>query len=104
MNNPLYSIKNTIHLSTFKKIDIEEIFNSVKKDGIKIVTKYNKPICVMIPYEKYNNMIDEIEDARLLQLAMEREKLHANIPFISLEELLKQENIEIDSYDDVEIE
>ena len=109
MNNvSIGSVLNSIvPISRFNKGEASKIFDEVDKSGYKIVVKNNKPTCVIITPEKYQEMIEEIEDYHLY---LEAEKRMANVTendFISSEELLKELNItkeQLDNANDVEIE
>lgn len=68
----LGALKNTVSISLFNKGQASKIFDSVRKTGIKIVMKNNKPECVLISPEDYVKMIDQLNDAKLLMLANER--------------------------------
>lgn len=68
----LGALKNTVSISLFNKGQASKIFDSVRKTGIKIVMKNNKPECVLMSPEDYVKMIDQLNDAKLLMLANER--------------------------------
>ncbi len=48
------------------------IFEDVKKNGVKVVVKNNKPECVLLSPDEYVKLMDELNDARLHALAAER--------------------------------
>ena len=97
-------LNTIVPISRFNKGEANKIFDEVKKSGSKIVVKNNIPTCVLITPEKYEEMINTIEDYKLL---LETEKRMKNIneeELISQRELMKDldisekdlENIEVD--------
>lgn len=97
-------LNTTVPISRFNKGEANKIFDEVKQSGSKIVVKNNIPTCVLITPEKYEEMINAIEDYKLL---LETEKRMKNIneeELISQSELMKDldisekdlENIEVD--------
>ncbi|HBF4283380.1 type II toxin-antitoxin system Phd/YefM family antitoxin [Clostridioides difficile] len=97
-------LNTIVPISRFNKGEANKIFDEVKKSGSKIVVKNNIPTCVLITPEKYEEMINTIEDYKLL---LETEKRMKNIneeELISQSELMKDldisekdlENIEVD--------
>lgn len=103
----LGALKNTVSISLFNKRQASKIFDSVRKTGIKIVMKNNKPECVLISPEDYIKMIDQINDAKLLMLASKR------MEKVNPEEMLTQKEFDekygikeadLQGFDEVEFE
>jgi PHD/YefM family antitoxin component YafN of YafNO toxin-antitoxin module len=65
-------IRNTVPISLFNKGLAGQIFSDVKDTGAKVVIKNNIPVCVLLSPEVYIEMIDEINDARLINKALNR--------------------------------
>ncbi|MDI7818041.1 type II toxin-antitoxin system Phd/YefM family antitoxin [Clostridioides difficile] len=97
-------LNTIVPISRFNKGEANKIFDEVKQSGSKIVVKNNVPTCVLITPEKYEEMINVIEDYKLL---LESEKRMHNInekDLISQSEIMKDldisekdlENIEVD--------
>ncbi|HBH1807259.1 TPA: type II toxin-antitoxin system Phd/YefM family antitoxin [Clostridioides difficile] len=97
-------LNTIVPISRFNKGEANKIFDEVKQSGSKIVVKNNVPTCVLITPEKYEEMINVIEDYKLL---LEAEKRMRNInekDLISQSEIMKDldisekdlENIEVD--------
>ena len=63
-----------VPISRFNKGEANKIFDEVREMGCKIVVKNNAPACVLLTPEKYQEMLDAIEDQYLLALAEERIK------------------------------
>jgi PHD/YefM family antitoxin component YafN of YafNO toxin-antitoxin module len=76
----------------------------MKKTGMKIVVKNNKPECVMLTPQKYEELIEKVENYDLLMEAAERYEKSSNKDFIDEKELLKRFKIEDKDLEDVEVE
>ena len=70
--NIVAAIKNTISITQFNRGLAGKIFQDVKNNGAKVVMKNNTPECVLLSPDDYVKLIDEINDARLLALAVQR--------------------------------
>ncbi|MDR3278004.1 MAG: type II toxin-antitoxin system Phd/YefM family antitoxin [Oscillospiraceae bacterium] len=68
-----HALDALVPISRFNKGEANKIFDEVRVSGCKIVVKNNAPACVLITPDKYKEMVDAIEDAYLLNLALERE-------------------------------
>lgn len=66
-------IKNSmVSISRFNKGEANKIFDEVNKSGVKIVVKNNTPACVLLSPEKYDYLIELIENNILFEEAEER--------------------------------
>ncbi|HBN10817.1 MAG TPA: toxin-antitoxin system antitoxin subunit [Ruminococcus sp.] len=70
--NIVAAIKNTISITQFNRGLAGKIFQDVKNNGAKVVMKNNTPECVLLSPDEYVKLMDEINDARLLALAVKR--------------------------------
>ena len=101
------AIKNTVSISLFNKGLAGKVFDEVKKTGAKLVIKNNNPEAVIMSPEEYINLVDELNDAKLLAEATIRMQNADLSKTISHEEMMKKFGItqaELDEMDDVEIE
>jgi len=98
-------MNSMIPVSRFNKGEASKIFDEVAKTGIKIAVKNNKPACVLLSPERYESLLEEIED---LELTMEVEKrLEKNNPTVSFQEVLAKNGMteeDLEGWEDVEIE
>jgi len=64
------SIKSMLNaivpISRFNKGEASKIFDEVNLTGAKIVVKNNKPACVLITPEKYEDMMEAIENYKMI--------------------------------------
>ncbi len=101
------AIKNTVSISLFNKGLAGKVFDEVKKTGAKLVIKNNNPEAVIMSPEEYINLVDELNDAKLLAEATIRMQNADLSKTISHEEMMKKFGItqaDLDEMDDVEIE
>ena len=70
--NIIAAIQNTISITQFNRGLAGKIFQEVKQSGAKVVMKNNIPECVLISPDEYVRLMDEVNDARLLALAIKR--------------------------------
>lgn len=97
-------LNSIVPISRFNKGEANKIFNEVNNCGYKIVIKNNKPTCVLITPEKYEEMMETIEDYKLFVDAEKRMKSAVETDFISHEQLMKKLNIQKDELKDIEVE
>ena len=101
------AINNTVPISAFNKGLAGKIFEDVKRCGAKVVMKNNTAECVLLSPEEYIRLVDEVNDAKLLSLAVERME-HADlskaIPAADVYAELGISQKDIDGIEDVDIE
>jgi len=87
-------LNSIIPISRFNKGEAGKIFNELKQSGIKVVLKNNTPAGILMSPDVYEEMIDTIEDYRLLVEAEQRIKKAKAEDFIPAQEALKVLDIE----------
>ena len=100
-------ISNTVPISLFNKGQAGRIFADVKKSGAKVVMKNNVAECVLLSPTEYRQLMDEINDARLLAMAAERMKDYDPSKTVSEQDMLKRLGMSeqnLMGYEKVEIE
>lgn len=101
------AIQNTVPISMFNRGLAGQIFEEVKKFGTKVVMKNNVAECVLMSPEQYIALKDEINDARLLELAIERLDNTDPSTWISGEEMDRRLGItpeDLIGWEDIELE
>ena len=101
------AIKNTVSISLFNRGLAGKVFQEVRKSGAKIVIKNNEPECVLLSPEEYMRLMDEVNDARLLEIAVARMQNYDPETAIPAEEVYRNLGITEDDLagsDEVEIE
>ena len=97
-------LNSIIPISRFNKGEAGKIFEEVSESGTKIVVKNNKPTCVLITPEKYEEMMETIENYYLLEEVDKRIKYAQNTDFVNQDEIMKEFNITKEDLEDIEVE
>ncbi|MBP3399719.1 MAG: type II toxin-antitoxin system Phd/YefM family antitoxin [Erysipelotrichaceae bacterium] len=100
-------LNGTVPISWFNQGKAGKIFGAVRKEGPKVVIKNNVPECVLMSPEEYLRFADEIEEARLLKMAVQRLAKFDPNETIPASEVYARFNIsqdEINAMDEVEFE
>ena len=97
-------LNSIVPISRFNKGEANKIFDEVNKSGFKIVVKNNKPACVLITPETYQEMIEMIENYNLYVTAEKRMKTTNANDFISSDDVLQDLGIKKDELKDIEID
>ncbi|MCL2249884.1 MAG: type II toxin-antitoxin system Phd/YefM family antitoxin [Oscillospiraceae bacterium] len=95
-----------VPISRFNKGEANKIFDEVRSSGFKVVVKNNAPACVLLTPERYQEIMDMLDDRYLLAVAEERLKNDNGVTY-SYEEILADNGLtqeDIDAMEDVEIE
>jgi len=93
-----------VPISRFNKGGAGKIFDEVKNGGFKIVVKNNVPTCVLITPEKYQELMEKVEDYNLLTVAVKRMENVKDSDFIASQEVMNEFQIEQSDLDDIEVE
>lgn len=107
MNNVISAIQDTISISLFNKGLAGKIFSEVRKTGAKVVVKNNQPEAVLLSPEEYIDLVNAVNDARLLQVAEDRLSNYHVDTVIPEKELLKHLDLtdeELSNLDEVDFE
>ena len=83
-------INSLVPISRFNKGEANKIFDEVKKTGFKIVLKNNTPACVLLTLEKYEKMLEIVEDYNLLVEAETRMAKAKPRDFIPMNKVMKE--------------
>jgi PHD/YefM family antitoxin component YafN of YafNO toxin-antitoxin module len=97
-------LNSLVPITRFNKGEANKIFDEVKETGCKIVLKNNIPACVLITPEKYNEMMETIENYNLLVEAEMRMKNSNDEELISQNDMLSRLNINQSELDNIEVE
>lgn len=109
MNNTLSPsvFDDVIPITEFNKGRAGKIFESVKSGRPKMVFKNNVAECVLIAPEQYKNMLDELDDMRLIALSDERMTKYDADKVLSSDEINKKygySDSDFTDADEVELE
>ncbi|MCL2088637.1 MAG: type II toxin-antitoxin system Phd/YefM family antitoxin [Oscillospiraceae bacterium] len=96
-------LDSLIPITRFNRGEANKIFDEVRETGCKVVVKNNAPTCVLLTPERYREMVDELEEARLYSLISERLKNDIGVT-VSHEEMLRRCDIISEELDDIPME
>lgn len=105
MHDMSYILDNIVPITLFNRGQAGKIFGEVKNGSPKIVIKNNEPEAVIISPDEYKEIMERIENAELLALALEREANDDGKRY-SFEEVMAEMGIteaDLDAMEDVEI-
>ena len=106
MENLKPVIQSTISITDFIR-NVTDSLNSLK-NGAKVIMKNNKPEAVIMTPQEYVDLIDRLEDAEDLSLAIERTKKHnKNTHYFTEKEIMEKYHIsegDLKGFEEVEIE
>jgi antitoxin StbD len=97
-------MNSLIPISRFNKGEANKIFDEVRETGFKIVLKNNTPACVLITPENYEEMLEIIEDYKLLIEAEQRTVNSKDEDFISTDIVMSELGINLKDLDDIEVD
>ena len=101
------AIRNTVPISAFNRGLAGKVFEEVRRSGSKVVMKNNAAECVLLSPEEYLQLMDEVNDLRLLALAAQRLSACDASEFLSEEEMdrrLGLSDADLQGFDEVELE
>lgn len=97
-------MNSLVPISRFNKGEANKIFDEVKEAGFKIVLKNNTPTCVLLTPEVYEQMLESIEEYRLLLEAEKRMENAKPDDLIPQDKVLAELGINKADLDNVEVE
>lgn len=80
----------SVPISRFNRGEAGKVFREVHKTGIKVVYKNNRPECVLLSPETFEEVREALEDYHLLVEAEERMKSAIRDDYISTGEAMKE--------------
>ena len=107
MANVISEITNIVPITQFDRGCAEKIFKEVKKNGTTVVMKNNAAECILLSPDEYVSLMDEVNDARLLTLAVKRMEKFNPEETIPEEKVMKDLGItddDLSDFDEVEFE
>lgn len=92
-----------VPITRFNRGEASRIFDEVSARGVKVVLKNNIAACVLVKPERYDEMVEALEDYALFFEAERRTRAAAADP-LSHAEVLKEFGIREKDLEDVEVE
>lgn len=91
-----------VPISRFNRGEASKIFDEVRETGVKVVFKNNVPACVLVEPERYEALMEALEDYVLLEEAERRMADPANEKTYTFEEIMEEFGITSEDLDDAE--
>jgi PHD/YefM family antitoxin component YafN of YafNO toxin-antitoxin module len=83
-------VNSSVSISRFNKGQAGKVFQEVNKAGFKVVFKNNRPECILLSPQAFEEINEMLVDYRLLIEAEERLKGSCEADFVSAEEAMKE--------------
>ena len=84
------AVNASVSISRFNRGQAGKVFQEVHECGFKIVFKNNRPECVLLSPQAFEEIKETLEDYRLLIEAEERLKNACEADFVTAEEAMKE--------------
>ena len=102
------SVKNVMNsiipITRFNRGEANRIFDEVAETGVKVVLKNNAPACVLVDPERYESMVDALEDYALFFEAEKRVGSAEKNGYLTEREVMEKFGVKDSDLDDVEVE
>ena len=96
-------MNSIVPISRFNRGEANRIFDEVHDRGVKVVLKNNAPVCVLVEPERYERMLDTLEDYALFLEARHREAVNDG-KALSHENVLAELDIHPEALADIEVD
>lgn len=93
-----------IPITRFNRGEASKIFDEVNDKGVKFVLKNNVPTCVLVQPERYEEMVEALEDYALFFEAERRLKASDSKQTIPSETVLMNLDISKEDLQDIKVE
>lgn len=93
-----------VPITRFNRGEAGKIFDEVNESGFKVVLKNNTPACILVQPERYEAMVEALEDYALYFEAEKRMRNTTHDGFLSSDEVLANLGISESDLDGVEVE
>jgi len=93
-----------VPITRFNRGEASKIFDEVNENGFKVVLKNNIPACVLVQPDRYEAMVEALEDYALYFEAEKRMKNAENEGFIPSERVYADLGINESDLDNIEVE
>lgn len=93
-----------VPITKFHQGKAHSVFMDVAENGVMVVTKNQKPVCVLISPSRFETFLEMLEDYELCFIASERlEKLNPE-ELVSQEEIMKEYGITKEDLDNFDVD
>ena len=97
-------IRSIVPITRFNRGEASKIFDEVESSGMKIVVKNNKPACVLLSPERYDEIMELLSDQILFHEAEKRMANTADNELLTQDEMMAELGISEDDLEDIDVE
>lgn len=97
-------MRSIVPITRFNRGEASKIFDEVESSGMKIVVKNNKPACVLLSPERYDEIMELLSDQLLLQEADKRMANADDNELLTQDEMMQELGISKDELKDIEVD
>lgn len=99
-----YVMNSIVPITRFNRGEANKIFDEVSKTGVKVVLKNNVPVCVLVEPERYDEMVEMLEDFALFFEAERRMNNFKQSDMISEKQIMEDLEISDSDLNDIDVE
>ena len=97
-------IRSIVPITRFNRGEASKIFDEVESSGMKIVVKNNKPACVLLSPERYDEIMEMLSDQILFREAEMRMANTADSELLTQDEMMAVLGISKEDLEDIDVE
>ena len=97
-------MRSIVPITRFNRGEASKIFDEVESSGMKIVVKNNKPACVLLSPERYDEIMELLSDQLLLKEAEKRMADADDSELLTQDEMMVELSISEDDLADIEVD
>ena len=97
-------MRSIVPITRFNRGEANKIFDEVESSGMKIVVKNNKPACVLLSPERYDEIMELLSDQLLLKEAEKRMADADDSELLTQDEMMAELGISEDDLADIEVD
>ena len=97
-------MRSIVPITRFNRGEASKIFDEVESSGMKIVVKNNKPACILLSPERYDEIMELLSDQILLKEAETRMSNTDDSEMLTQDEMMAELGISKEDLDDIDVE
>ena len=97
-------MRSIVPITRFNRGEASKIFDEVESSGMKIVVKNNKPACILLSPERYDEIMELLSDQILLKEAETRMSNTDDGDLLTQDEMMAELGISKEDLEDIDVE
>ena len=97
-------MRSIVPITRFNRGEASKIFDEVESSGMKIVVKNNKPACILLSPERYDEIMELLSDQILLKEAETRMSNTDDNEMLTQDEMMAELGISKEDLEDIDVE